>query len=92
MFHKTDSNGNPNVFKLDRNDDGLWLNNNWANPDNTWNPKNEFVFSLRKKVFSALLMGAVFLYWIIQAFLPTPKHFTDFIKPCSQLLILFMGN
>ena len=62
-FHKTDSNGNPNVFKLDRNDDGLWLNNNWANPDNTWNPKNEFVFSLRKKVFSALLIGAVFLFW-----------------------------
>lgn len=44
----TDSNGNPNVFKLERNEDGLWLNDNWANPDNRWNPENEFVFSLRK--------------------------------------------
>lgn len=44
----TDSNGNPNVFNLERNEDGLWLNNNWANPDNRWNSENEFVFGLRK--------------------------------------------
>ena len=34
ILHKTDSNGNPNVFNLEHNTSGLWLNNNWANPDN----------------------------------------------------------
>jgi hypothetical protein len=45
--YNTDSNGNPNVFNLNRNDDGLWLDNNWAKPSNTWNPDNEFVFHFR---------------------------------------------
>lgn len=44
----TDSYGYPFVFKLDRSDDGLWLNNGWAGPDITWGPEDEFVFSLRK--------------------------------------------
>ena len=35
--YDTDQGGNPNVFNLERNDDGLWLNNDWAKPDNTWN-------------------------------------------------------
>jgi hypothetical protein len=43
-----DSDGDPNVFGLDRDDDGLWLNGYWARPVNTWVPKDEFVFSLRK--------------------------------------------
>ena len=45
---KTDANGNPNVFKLNRNEDKFWLNDNWANPDREWNLENEFVFRLRK--------------------------------------------
>ena len=44
----TDRNGNPNVFKLERNANGLWLNDNWAKPDNRWNPENQLVFALRK--------------------------------------------
>ena len=44
----TDSDGNPSVFNVERNDDDLWLNNNIAHPTNKWNPKNEFVFRLRK--------------------------------------------
>ena len=52
----TDRNGNPNVFNLERNDNGLWLNNNWANPDNRWNADNEFVFRLRKYFFSVRFM------------------------------------
>jgi len=48
MPHNTDRNSNSNVFNLERNEDGLWLNDNWANPDNKWNPDNEFVFSMRK--------------------------------------------
>ena len=51
---KTDSNGNPNVFNLKRNDDGLWLNNNWAKPSNEWNPNNKFAFRLRNCFLSAL--------------------------------------
>jgi len=54
----TDRNGNPNVFKLERNDNGLWLNDNWAKPDNRWNPDNQVVFTLRKYyLFPALLSG-----------------------------------
>ena len=42
-----DSDGNPNVFKLNRNDDGKqWLNANYANPDDQWNLENEVVFVL----------------------------------------------
>ncbi len=48
----TDSDDNPNVFKLNRNDDDLWLNNNWTKPANKWNPKDEFVFRLRNCGFS----------------------------------------
>lgn len=42
-----DRDGKPNVFMLKRNGDGLWLNDNWTNPGDRWNPENEFVFRLR---------------------------------------------
>lgn len=45
---QTDSDGNPNVFNCERNEDGTWLNNNWANPDNQWNLDNEIVLRRRK--------------------------------------------
>ena len=48
MKQITDSDGNPHVFKLARHDDGLWLHDHWALPDNEWNPDNKFVFRLRK--------------------------------------------
>ena len=51
----TDRNGNPNVFNMKHNDDGLWLNNNWAKPDNKWDADNEFMFRLRKYFFSVPL-------------------------------------
>ena len=51
ILHKTGSDGNPHIFNLECNDDGLWLNNNWAKPDNEWNPNNEFVFCLRNYFF-----------------------------------------
>ncbi len=45
----TDSDGNPNVFNVNRNDDGKrWLNTNYANPGNRWNLENEIVFRLCK--------------------------------------------
>ena len=42
---RTDSNGDLNVFNVDRDDDERWLNTNWSNPENVWNPENEFVFA-----------------------------------------------
>lgn len=41
-----DRDGNPNVFSVNANDDGLWLNDNIAKSGNTWNPENRFVFLL----------------------------------------------
>jgi hypothetical protein len=49
MKQITSSRGLPEVFELFRRDDGLCLESTWAHPNNPrWNPKNEFVFSLRK--------------------------------------------
>ena len=63
ISYKTDRDGNPNVFKLERNDDGLWLNENWASPDNRWNPDNEFIFVLPSKslYFSLKYIEGVFV-------------------------------
>ncbi|OGZ24222.1 MAG: hypothetical protein A2896_00010 [Candidatus Nealsonbacteria bacterium RIFCSPLOWO2_01_FULL_43_32] len=40
----TDSDGNLNVFSVKRDDSELWLNSNWSNPDNVWNPDNHLAF------------------------------------------------
>ena len=47
MKQITASGGYPNVFYLERNDDGLWLDS-WATPDDTWYPGSEWCFRLRK--------------------------------------------
>lgn len=91
-LHDTDRNRNPNVFKLERNADGLWLNNNWANPDNEWNPDNEFAFRLRKSFLSALEIGAVFLFRIIEAVLPAAQHLADFLQFYGHILAMLVGN
>jgi hypothetical protein len=41
---RTDRNANPNLFNVNRNEDGSWLNANNGKPDNEWNPDNSFVF------------------------------------------------
>ena len=85
-----DSDGNPNVFNLERNDDGLWLNNNWAKPDNTWNPDNKFVFRLRNYFLFRDLMShvAVFLFRVGRIFLPTAKHLANFFEfQCNALTV-----
>src|SRR3989338_9869010 len=48
MKQITERNGNPGVFDLVRDEDGLWLTNNWAKPENRWNSDYKFVFRLRK--------------------------------------------
>lgn len=42
--YETDSNGNLNLFNVERNEDDLWLNSNYGNPDNFYNSNNRFVF------------------------------------------------
>ncbi len=41
---QTDSDGNLKVFSVERDDNGLWLNSNYDNPDNVWNGSNRWVF------------------------------------------------
>jgi len=49
MKQITDSDGHPNVFYVNRSDDGKsWLHVNWAKPMSKWYSANEFVFRLRK--------------------------------------------
>ena len=48
MKQITDSGGHPVVFKLERDDDGLWLHDRWAPPGRVWHPDLKFVFRLRK--------------------------------------------
>lgn len=48
MKQITDSAGDPHVFDLVRSGVGLWLDDDWAEPDSTWNPVSEFVFRFRK--------------------------------------------
>ena len=87
----TDSDGNPNVFNLERNEDGLWLNNNWTNPDNRWNPDNEFFFRFRYYFFPRL-NDAVFILRTFQFFLPTAEHPANFLQFYRQFLALAVGN
>jgi hypothetical protein len=41
-----DPDGDPSVFRLARNEDGVWLNFSWTNPTHQWAPEDEFVFRL----------------------------------------------
>lgn len=73
-----DRNGNSNVFKLEQDEDGPWLNDNWTKPTNKWNPDNEIVFLLRKSfLFPAL--GGVFLFRVDQIIFPAAEHFAHFV-------------
>lgn len=48
MKQIADSGARPDVFVLARRADGLWLYDGWAEPDDMWDPDDEFVFRLRK--------------------------------------------
>lgn len=69
MSYITGRNGNPNVFNLKRNENGLWLNDNWANPDNKWNSENEVVFSLRKYCLFRAYLARFFMCGLSKLFL-----------------------
>ncbi|MBI4080273.1 MAG: hypothetical protein HY430_00715 [Candidatus Levybacteria bacterium] len=48
MKQITDSNGDPLGFWLGRNEDGTWLDCDWAGPDSWWDPEVQLVFSFGK--------------------------------------------
>lgn len=78
--YNTDRDGNPNVFNLERNDDGLWLNDNWTKPSNEWNSDNEFAFRFRNCLLFHNLKIVVFLFQIIPTFLPPAEHLANFLQ------------
>ena len=82
IVHITDSDGNPNVFELKRNDNGKrWLNANWTNPDDKWNLDNEVVFRLRKPVYFSFASAEEFCLKFCPyhppSILPTTSIFSD---------------
>ena len=50
ILYATDSDGNPNIFDVEHDDNGRWLNDNYGDPDNFWNGNNRFVFVRRKSL------------------------------------------
>ncbi|MEN9341818.1 MAG: hypothetical protein RIQ54_74 [Candidatus Parcubacteria bacterium] len=48
MKQIANSGGYPNVFRMARGGDGLWLYGGWARPGSEWPPSHEFVFRLHK--------------------------------------------
>jgi hypothetical protein len=66
VIYITDRDGNPNVFKVEHNDDGLWLYDGWARPAREWNPDNVFVFRLGKSIlFHATVRGFSFYMYLV---------------------------
>lgn len=55
--------GNLNVFNVEHDDDGRWLNANYGNPDNVWNPDYQFVFVSRNFfIYLLIFWGVRFVY------------------------------
>ena len=52
-----DSDGNPNVLNVSRNDEGRLVNANWDNPDNQWNDNGAFVFPVSANLFISPLLA-----------------------------------
>jgi len=60
-LHISDSDGDLNLFNVERNDDGLWLNTNYGNPDNFWDPDDRFVCVRRNSLYFPLLEAGFFI-------------------------------
>ena len=62
--YNTDSDGNPNVFNVNCNDDGeCWLNTNYNNADYVWDPDNVWVFGCCNSLhFSLFFMSGEFCF------------------------------
>ena len=76
-----DADGNPNVFNVNHDDNGRWLNNKWAKPDNKWNPDNQLLFRLRNSVLPRYFSWRVFFFGEVRFFFHPPS-----ILPVSSSL------
>jgi len=66
ISHNTDSDGNPNVFNVEHDDNDRWLNTNWDNSDNHWNGNNRWVFLRRYYLHFSPYLGRVLFSWPFQ--------------------------
>lgn len=90
MLHAiTDADGNPNVFNVNHDDDGLFLNANNGDADNHWDANNRFVFVRRNFLYFSpvLTIGAGEFFLITlpcQAprFLPISAIFSESMANC----------
>lgn len=88
-LYKIDRDSHPSVFELERNDDGLWLNTNWVNPINRWDPGLRLVFSVSKfLLFRLVLLGGFSFQLTVKLFfqppniLPISSSFSEIISYC----------
>src|SRR3989344_7332989 len=91
ISHNSDPDGNPNVFNLEHNEDGVWLNNNWTKPTNKWKPDNEFVFRssgsrnyilFRAYTVRFFFSGLAKLLFQPPSILPTSSNFIEISSYC----------
>ena len=62
FLHIPDSDGNPSVFKLEHDDNGVWLNRNWYNDGNKLDLDNQWVVRIRNSLFSPLFTWRSFVF------------------------------
>ena len=86
----TDSDGNLNVFNVERNDDGQWLNTNNGNPDNLWNPGNRWVFARRNSLYFPAHAGFSFAFKI--CLLHPPSIFPNSLSFSESAIYFFLSN
>ena len=64
--------GNPRFLNANRNDDGRWLDTNWANPDDNWNDNGAFAWSFSQlSSFLSCFGGRVLFYELT---VPAAEH------------------
>jgi hypothetical protein len=72
------SDGDPKLLNVNRNDDSSWLNTNYDKSDNKWNRDGGFAFVVSQlSSFLLRLFGGGVLFYKLSA--PAPEHTADFI-------------
>lgn len=85
-----DSDGNLNVFNVERNKDGQWLNTNYGNPDNMWNPDNRWVFARRNSLYFPVQAG--FSFAVAACRLHPPSIFPSSLNLSESAIYFFLSR
>lgn len=88
LYIATDSDGNPNAFNVERNDNGLWLYAHYVHPDNVWNPDNRWLFVSRNLLHFSPSRDDFLVAWFAGEFCFVSWPF----QPPSILPISFKGT